>query len=183
MNLSIMSQFAWFVGFCDLGPARHRQVFRIQRRRDGVLKQVRETAIAADREPGAAGEGGEAGAARNRAVATLLLLNGLRRGEVSRIALADWSPATPKELAIRGKGRTERETIVLAPQAAKALAAWMKVWPDVNYLLLNGQKRLAASSGHPGINGGQHQGLAVGLGMRAGLPKSCLLYTSDAADE
>jgi len=35
-------------GFCDLEAPQHRQIFRIQRRWDAVLKQVRETAIAAE---------------------------------------------------------------------------------------------------------------------------------------
>lgn len=78
----------------------------------------------------APGGGGEAGAARNRAVAHLLLLNGLRRGEVTRIALADWNPADPLQLAIRGKGRTERETITLDPLVAQSLAAWLELRPD-----------------------------------------------------
>ena len=76
------------------------------------------------------GGGGEAGQARNRAVAHLLLLNGLRRGEVARIAMADWDPAKPLELAIRGKGRTERETITLDPLVAQSLAAWLEVRPS-----------------------------------------------------
>lgn len=79
--------------------------------------------------PGGGG-GGEAGAARNRAVAHLLLLNGLRRGEVARIAMADWNPAEPLQLAIRGKGRTERETITLDPLVAQSLAAWLELRPS-----------------------------------------------------
>jgi integrase/recombinase XerC len=78
----------------------------------------------------APGGGGEAGAARNRAVAHLLLLNGLRRGEVARISLADWNPAEPLQLAIRGKGRTEREAITLDPLVAQSLAAWLEVRPS-----------------------------------------------------
>jgi integrase/recombinase XerC len=76
------------------------------------------------------GGGGEAGAARNRAVAYLLLLNGLRRGEIARLALADWNPASPTELAIRGKGRTERETITLDPLVGQAITEWMALRPQ-----------------------------------------------------
>lgn len=75
------------------------------------------------------GGGGEAGQARNRAVAHLLLLNGLRRGEVARIALGDWDPANPLELAIRGKGRTERESITLDPLVADSLKTWLELRP------------------------------------------------------
>ena len=78
----------------------------------------------------APGGGGEPGAARNRAVALLLLLNGLRRGEVARIALADWDPTEPGLLAIRGKGRTERETITLDPMVSQALAGWLAARPS-----------------------------------------------------
>jgi len=76
------------------------------------------------------GGGGQAARARKRAVAQLLLLNGLRRGEVSRIAMGDWDPATPLELAIRGKGRSERESIALDPLVAESLRAWLKVRPS-----------------------------------------------------
>ena len=76
------------------------------------------------------GGGGEAGQARNRAVAFLLLLNGLRRGEVARIALADWDPSNPLELAIRGKGRTERESITLDLLVADSLKDWLAVRPS-----------------------------------------------------
>ena len=78
----------------------------------------------------APGGGGEPGAARNLAVAHLLLLNGLRRGEVSRIAMADWNPAEPLQLAIRGKGRTERETVTLDPLVAQSLATWLELRPS-----------------------------------------------------
>ena len=68
--------------------------------------------------------------ARNRAVALLLLTNALRRGEVGRLAMADWSPAEPLQLAIRGKGRKEREKVTITPTTAAALEAWMALRPD-----------------------------------------------------
>ena len=68
--------------------------------------------------------------ARNRAVALLLLTNALRRGEIGRLAMADWSPAEPLQLAIRGKGRTEREKVAITPTTAAAIEAWLALRPS-----------------------------------------------------
>lgn len=70
-----------------------------------------------------------AAAARNRAVALLLLTNALRRGEIGRLALADWSPKDRLQLAIRGKGRTERELVTITETTAAALEAWLALRP------------------------------------------------------
>lgn len=67
--------------------------------------------------------------ARNRAVALLLLTNALRRGEIGRLAMADWSPAEPLQLAIRGKGRKEREKVTITPATAAAIEAWLALRP------------------------------------------------------
>jgi integrase/recombinase XerC len=71
-----------------------------------------------------------AAAARNRAVALLLLTNALRRGEVGRLALADWSPKDRLQLAIRGKGRTERELVAITETTAAAIEAWLSLRPE-----------------------------------------------------
>ena len=68
--------------------------------------------------------------ARNRAVALLLLTNALRRGEIGRLAMPDWSPEQPLQLAIRGKGRKEKELVTITPATASALEAWMALRPD-----------------------------------------------------
>lgn len=93
------------------------------------LADLRALLVEAERVALRPGCGGAPGAARNRAVASLLLLNGLRRGEVARIAMGDWDQANPAELAIRGKGREERETVTLAEPTSAALAAWLKLRP------------------------------------------------------
>jgi integrase/recombinase XerC len=71
----------------------------------------------------------EAMAARNRAVALLLLTNALRRGEIGRLALADWSAAARLQLAIRGKGRGEREVVSITEATAAAIEAWLALRP------------------------------------------------------
>jgi integrase/recombinase XerC len=71
-----------------------------------------------------------AAAARNRAVALLLLTNALRRGEIARLALADWSPEERLQLAIRGKGRTEREVVAITEATAAAIEAWLALRPS-----------------------------------------------------
>jgi integrase/recombinase XerC len=68
--------------------------------------------------------------ARNRAVALLLLTNALRRGEIGRLAVADWSPEQPLQLAIRGKGRKEKELVTITAASATALEAWLALRPD-----------------------------------------------------
>jgi integrase/recombinase XerC len=72
-----------------------------------------------------------AGAARNTAVAMLLLQNGLRRGEIARLNLADWSPERPLELRIRGKGRSNRETITISKAAAGAIELWLGLRAEI----------------------------------------------------
>jgi len=67
--------------------------------------------------------------ARNRAVALLLLTNALRRGEIGRLALADWQPEQPLVLAIRGKGRKERELVTITAATAEAIRAWLELRP------------------------------------------------------
>lgn len=67
--------------------------------------------------------------ARNRAVALLLLTNALRRGEIGRLAMPDWSPEQPLQLAIRGKGRKEKELVTITAATATALEAWMALRP------------------------------------------------------
>ncbi|MFM7676096.1 MAG: tyrosine-type recombinase/integrase [Synechococcus sp.] len=67
--------------------------------------------------------------ARNRAVALLLLTNALRRGEIGRLSMADWSPAEPLQLAIRGKGRKEREMVSITETTAAAIEAWLALRP------------------------------------------------------
>jgi integrase/recombinase XerC len=68
--------------------------------------------------------------ARNRAVALLLLTNALRRGEIGRLAMADWSPEQPLQLAIRGKGRKEKELVTITAATATALEAWLALRPS-----------------------------------------------------
>ena len=68
--------------------------------------------------------------ARNRAVALLLLTNALRRGEIGRLALADWNPDEPLQLAIRGKGRKERELVAITAATAAAIEAWLRWRPS-----------------------------------------------------
>lgn len=67
--------------------------------------------------------------ARNRAVALLLLTNALRRGELGRLAMTDWSPEQPLQLAIRGKGRKEKELVTITTITAAAIEAWMALRP------------------------------------------------------
>jgi integrase/recombinase XerC len=71
-----------------------------------------------------------AAAARNRAVALLLLTNALRRGEIGRLAMADWSPKDRLQLTIRGKGRTERELVAITETTAAAIEAWLSLRPE-----------------------------------------------------
>jgi integrase/recombinase XerC len=71
-----------------------------------------------------------AAAARNRAVSLLLLTNALRRGEIGRLALADWRPKDRLQLAIRGKGRTERELVAITETTAAAIEAWLRLRPE-----------------------------------------------------
>jgi integrase/recombinase XerC len=71
-----------------------------------------------------------AAAARNRAVALLLLTNALRRGEIGRLAMADWNPEDRLQLAIRGKGRTEREVVAITEPTATAIEAWLALRPS-----------------------------------------------------
>jgi integrase/recombinase XerC len=67
---------------------------------------------------------------RNRLILLLFAWNGLRRGELSRLSLADWDPATPTTLKIRGKGRTQREAITISAAAAAAMADWLAIRPS-----------------------------------------------------
>lgn len=68
--------------------------------------------------------------ARNRVVLQLLAWNALRRGEIVRLSLADWSPEDPGNLRIRGKGRSQRESVGLPPETAEAIAAWLELRPS-----------------------------------------------------
>jgi integrase/recombinase XerC len=69
-------------------------------------------------------------AARDRAVLLLLATNGLRRGEITRLALADVADLAAGRLWIRGKGRTEREAVTITPATAAAIGAWLELRPS-----------------------------------------------------
>jgi integrase/recombinase XerC len=69
-------------------------------------------------------------AARDRAVLLLLATNGLRRGEITRLALADVAELAAGRLWIRGKARTEREAVTITPVTAAAIGAWLELRPD-----------------------------------------------------
>ena len=69
-------------------------------------------------------------AARDRAVLLLLATNGLRRGEITRLALADVAELAAGRLWIRGKARTEREAVTITPATAAAIGAWLELRPD-----------------------------------------------------
>jgi len=71
----------------------------------------------------------EAERARNRLVLMLLAWNALRRGEISRLSLADWNPDEPEILRIRGKGRSQREQVTLPPATSEAITAWLEHRP------------------------------------------------------
>lgn len=69
-------------------------------------------------------------AARDRAVLLLLATNGLRRGEITRLALADVAELAAHRVSIRGKGRTEREVVTITPATAAAIGVWLELRPD-----------------------------------------------------
>lgn len=79
------------------------------------------------RQAGAASK--PAAAARDRAILLLLATNGLRRGEVSRLALADAAEIDAGRLWIRGKGRGEREAVTITADTAAAIRAWLELRP------------------------------------------------------
>jgi integrase/recombinase XerC len=64
--------------------------------------------------------------ARDAAIIRLLFNNGLRRGEVVELDFCHLNLAAAT-LSIKGKGRTYRETVTLAPQTVEALSSWIAV--------------------------------------------------------
>jgi len=65
---------------------------------------------------------------RERALLRLLYDLGLRRGEVVSLDIADLDLAQ-KTLQVKGKRRTEKETLSLAPPTAEAIALWLEIRP------------------------------------------------------
>jgi len=65
---------------------------------------------------------------RDRAIVRLLYDLGLRRAEVCRLDLADFSPDGPA-LLVLGKGRSEKARLTLPPVTAAAIAGWLAVRP------------------------------------------------------
>ncbi len=66
--------------------------------------------------------------ARDAAILAVLYIGGVRRAELARLELADWSP-DPPTLRVRGKGDKER-LVPLAGDAAAAVRAWLRVRGD-----------------------------------------------------
>lgn len=133
-SLRWVARFAAHQGLADVRLNLVKGLKQDGKRRDmrgpAGLENLQALVAHAEQAALAPGGGGEAGAARNRAVAYLLLLNGLRRGEITRISMSDWDPANPTELAIRGKGRTERETITLDGVVGQAIGEWLTLRPS-----------------------------------------------------
>lgn len=65
-------------------------------------------------------------AVRDRAILRLMYSMALRRGEVSSLDLSDYSPQDHK-LMVKGKGRTEKESMTVPDGTAQALDGWIEV--------------------------------------------------------
>lgn len=106
-------------------------------------------------------------AVRDTAIIRLLFSCGLRRGEIASLDICHVDLAAGT-LQVMGKGRTERESITLVPNAKEALASWMEIRG-----VIAAEQALFVSLDHPS-QGNRLSGWAIwkvvtSLGEKAGM--------------